>query len=195
VWARIGIVLLLALSSAWSGAAPASAYGNDLAGHPVASLGPPGARALVLFFIASDCPVSNRYFPEMERLRHAFTSQGVAFYYVYPNLTETAGSIHAHQAAFAAGAASLPTLTDPRQELARLTGARTTPEAAILVPAPSGLHTVYAGRIDNRYLSIGQERPSATRHDLEEAITAVLAHRPVPAPGGPPVGCAIVNTR
>ncbi len=186
-------MLLLALTGARSGAAPAAAYGSDLSGHPVAQLAPSGSRAVVLFFIASDCPVSNRYLPEMERLRRLFASHGVAFYYVYPNLSETQGSIRAHQAAFAGGRSALPSLTDPRQELAHLTGARTTPEAAILLPSPAGWHTVYAGRIDNRYLALGQERPAATRHDLEEAITAALAHRNVPAPGGPTVGCAIVN--
>ncbi len=68
-----------------------------------------------------------------------------------------------------------------------------TPEAAVLIPAGSALHTVYAGRIDDRYVDIGKERPRATRHDLEDAVKAVLAHGPVTPPGGPPVGCGIVS--
>ena len=47
------------------------------------------------------------------------------------------------------------------------------------------------GRIDNRYLSLGTERPQATHHDLEEAIRAVLAGKLVPQPGGPP--CWLFN--
>lgn len=46
----------------------------------------PGARAVVLFFVASDCPVSNRTFPEMKRVRESFASQGVVVRYVYPNV-------------------------------------------------------------------------------------------------------------
>jgi hypothetical protein len=67
-----------------------------------------------------------------------------------------------------------------------------TPEAAVFVPDGSGWREVYHGRIDDRYLSFGHERPHATQHDLELAIGAALAHRPVPPPGGDPVGCAIM---
>ncbi len=149
---------------------------------------------MVLLFIATDCPISNRYQPEIRRLEREFAGQGVAFRLVYPNLTETTDGIRAHQAAFVAGPRT-EILTDPHQELARVTGAKVTPEAAVLVTGRDGVETVYAGRIDDRYLRIGSERPQASRHDLEEAIAAVLAGRPVPSPGGPPVGCGIVSTR
>jgi hypothetical protein len=67
-----------------------------------------------------------------------------------------------------------------------------TPEAAVFLPAGANLREVYRGRIDDRYLELGRERPAATRHDLEQAILAVLANHPVPPPGGPTVGCSIV---
>ena len=188
------MVVISGLEPEFASPVQPSFYGNDLAAHRVSDLGN-GARAIVLFFVASDCPISNRYFPEMERLRHRFSPQGVAFYYVYPNVTETPASIRAHEATYAPHAAGLETLTDPRQELARLTRARTTPEAAILLPQTGSVRAVYVGRIDNRYVSLGEERPSATEHDLELALRAALDHQPVPAPGGPAVGCAIVNTR
>ena len=166
--------------------------GTDLAGHSVPLLTAAGTRAVVLLFIASDCPVSNRYLPELTRIEQQFTPRGVSFWFVYPNLTETPATIRAHQAAFTTGG---HVLTDPVQQLAHLTGARVTPEAAILLPSPEGLRPVYTGRIDDRYLSIGQERPHATRNDLEAALTAALAGRPVPPPGGPAVGCGIVSSR
>jgi len=148
------------------------------------------ARAAVLFFIASDCPISNRTLPEMLRVEHAFASRGVRFFFVYPNSTETAATIRDHRAAFGIGP---NVLTDPGQTLARLAAANTTPEAAVLIPQGKGLKPVYVGRIDDRYLNIGTERPSPTRHDLESAIAAVLAGRPVPPPGGPAVGCAFMT--
>jgi len=52
---------------------------------------------------------------------------------------------------------------------------------------------VYHGRIDDRYLEIGRERPTPTQHDLERAILNVLQHRSVQLPGGPAVGCGIVG--
>ena len=173
------------------GRAESRVYGSDLAGHAVALPGA-GASAAVLFFVASDCPISNRYFPEMVRLEEEFAGKGVSFWFVYPNLTETPPIIRAHQGEYAPGG---HVLTDPQQRLAQFTGAKVTPEAAILIAGQGGLRTVYAGRIDDRYLSIGKERPRATRHDLEDAIAAALKGGPVAEPGGPAVGCGIVSTK
>ena len=149
-------------------------------------------RVVVLVFVASDCPISNRYLPELVRLRQSVTAQGVAFWFVYPNLTETAATVHAHQRTYGA---SGNVLRDPDQQLARLTGAKVTPEAAILVRQGTALRVAYTGRIDDRYLSIGQERPQATRHDLAEAIQAAIAGRPITPTAGTAVGCGIVGTR
>jgi hypothetical protein len=56
----------------------------------------------------------------------------------------------------------------------------TTPEAAVFRSNGDVLREVYRGRIDDRYLSIGQERPQPQQHDLEAAISAALAGKPVP---------------
>jgi len=56
-----------------------TALAVDLNGHPVTELAPPGTRAVVLFFAASDCPVSNRYIPEIQRLTKQFEPPGVLF--------------------------------------------------------------------------------------------------------------------
>jgi hypothetical protein len=87
-------------------------------------------------------------------------------------------------------------LLDPHHQLVALTHATVTPESAVLVvehPGAETLRTVYHGRVDNRYLQIGQERPSATKHDLERAIANILQHRPVQQPDGPAVGCGIIG--
>jgi hypothetical protein len=158
--------------------------------HGAAPLAIGDARAAVLFFVASDCPISNRTLPEMLRVEHEFATRGVRFFFVYPNTTETATTIREHRAAYGIGP---NVLTDRDQRLVRLTGANTTPEAAVLVPQGATLKPVYVGRVDDRYLSIGTERPAPTRHDLESAIAAVLAGRAAPPPGGPTVGCAFMT--
>jgi thiol-disulfide isomerase/thioredoxin len=163
--------------------------GTDLSGNPIHQLAPPGTKAVVLFFAASDCPISNRYIPEIERLNQEFASQGVAFWWVYPNPTDTAEVVHRHQQQFNFHA---KIILDTGQRLTQMAHAAMTPEVAIFVPAASQLSEVYLGRIDNRYIALGQERPAATTHDLQSAIHAVLAHQLVPKPGGPAVGCAIV---
>jgi len=67
-----------------------------------------------------------------------------------------------------------------------------TPEAAVFAVKDGALHEFYHGRIDDRYVAFGQERPQATHHDLEEAIQATLAGRPIPQPNRGPIGCSIV---
>ena len=50
---------------------------------------------------------------------------------------------------------------------------------------------MYRGRIDDRFVDLGLERPSPTRRDLAEAIAAVLAGKPVDQPRTQAVGCFI----
>jgi len=170
-------------------ASAAQPLAENLDGAPVIRLDSPGTRAVVLFFAASDCPISNRYIPEIERLDRAYFSEGVRFWWVYPNPADTREVVQRHDAQFdIAGDIAL----DTQQHLTRMAGATITPEAAVFVPTGDQLREVYRGRIDNRYLSLGSERPRATRHDLEDALRAVIAGKPVPRPGGPPVGCSIV---
>lgn len=162
----------------------------DVDGHPVTDLAPSGVRAVVLFFAASDCPISNRYIPEIQRIAKQFDPLGVRVWFVYPNPGDDAKVIRAHDLEFAITA---NTALDTEQTLTRMAQATITPEVAVFVPQAMSLHEVYRGRIDDRYLALGAERPQATHHDLEEAIRAVLANKPVPEPAGPPIGCSIVT--
>ena len=190
------LAILIALGAAVCGRTGNSAtpvqplpLGETLDGKPLPRLAPPGTRAVVLFFAATDCPISNRYLPDIAGLNTTFTPQGVEVLTVYPNPGDTPPVVTTHQHQF--GTAEHAVL-DPQQALVRLAHARMTPEAAVLVPSGNGWHEVYLGRIDDRYVSLGKERPSATRHDLADAIRAVLDGKPVPAPGGPAVGCGIM---
>ena len=167
-------------------------YGVRPDGTRVTALADRGAKAVVLFFVASDCPISNRTFPEMKRVREECEGQGVRFWFVYPNTTEQAGVVKKHQAEFDGGGAAL---LDTDGALVKLTGAIVTPEAAVLTPEGSGWRAVYTGRIDDRYVRIGLERPRATEHFAERVVHEVLAGERVEAATGTPVGCGIVSLR
>jgi hypothetical protein len=184
--ARSWIALLCCASAtAWA----AQPLGFDINGHPVERLTVPGSRAVALFFAASDCPISNRYIPEIERLDREFAPDGVRFWWVYPNPGDSSTVVRQHNQQFDIHG---ETVLDTRQRLTAMAHATVTPEVAVLVPDGGGLREVYRGRIDDRYVSLGQERPSARKHDLEDALRAITSNRPVPPPGGPPVGCSIV---
>jgi hypothetical protein len=164
----------------------------DLGGRPIAQLARDGTRVVVLFFAASDCPISNRYVPEVQRLAKDFAGRGVTVWFVYPNPGDTAAVVRAHNAAY--GLADATAALDVGQTLVTMAHATITPEAAVFIPDGAGLREVYRGRVDDRYIAFGQERPRALHHDLEKAIQAVLEGKPAPAAGGPPVGCSIVTT-
>jgi hypothetical protein len=165
-------------------------FGTTMDGRPLTKLAPQGTSAVALFFVASDCPISDRTFPEMKRLREQFTPRGVKFYFVYPNSTEHLPDITTHQKAFDPAG---DILLDPAGDLVRLADALVTPEVSILIPDKTGWHAAYTGRIDNRYVHLGLERPRPTRLFAEEALNSVLSSRPVLQPTGTPVGCGIVG--
>ena len=164
-------------------------YGLDLHGAPVQELAGLGIHVVVLIFAASDCPISNRYVPEIARLNREFTKQGVRIWWVFPNPEDNSSTVTQHNHSFAI---TEPTVLDTHQSLVHLAHATVTPEAAVFRSNGNVLREVYRGRIDDRYFSIGQERPQPQRHDLEAAISAALTDRPVPPSGGPPIGCSIV---
>lgn len=166
-----------------------STTGSGISAAFHAQLVAPGVRVAVFFFATTDCPISNRYVPEIERLDHKYSSHGVRIWWVYPDSTDDAAAIARHRKDFSITGAEFP---DDPQEAVELAHARITPEAAVFVVNGGQLREVYHGRVDDRYIAIGQERPQATRHELEMAIEAALNGETAPEPGGPPVGCAII---
>jgi len=159
----------------------------SLSGAPIDALqAPAGTKAIVFLFTSTDCPISNRYAPEVRRIAEAFAAKGVAFRLVYPNPSEDAKAIREHMAAYAYGGAFEP-LRDPKLALVRFTAATVTPEAVVVADGK----VVYRGRIDDRYVDLGRERPAATRRDLFDALTAIVAGKPVPHAATQAVGCFI----
>jgi hypothetical protein len=159
----------------------------DLENRPVDPLHPaPETKATVLLFVTTDCPISNRYAPEVVRLFKSFASKGVSFWLIYPNPAETPQAIRDHLVSFGY---PIQALRDPAHALAQLVHATVTPEAVVV----AGGRIVYRGRIDDRYVELGVQRPAPTRRDLEDALTAVLAGKPVPLPTTQAVGCVIAD--
>ena len=179
-------VLLDALAAATTGAGRQRAV-LDLDGAPVTTQ-VAGARAVVMVFVGTDCPVSNRYAPEVRRLAERFAPSGISFVTVYPNPAETAATIRQHLKDY-----GLPprAVHDREQALVARSGVTITPE--VVVYDARG-RMVYRGRIDDRYTSVGVERPTASRHDLEEVLSAIIAGRTPPLRTTSAVGCFIADT-
>jgi AhpC/TSA family len=167
--------MLLAIASA----ATATGQSHD----PFAT----SARARVFLFVRTDCPISNRYAPELQRIAEEFKDRGVEFWLVYPDASETDRSIQAHIAQYAFP--GIP-LRDLHHDLVRRAHASVTPEAAVF---DSAGRVMYHGRIDDRYVDFGKARPAPQSHDLEDAITAVLAGKPVAHAQTRAIGCSLAD--
>lgn len=184
----LGILAALLLASTAAAAQPVLNFSlRDAEGSGHTQQEWAHSQAVVLFFVTTDCPLSNGYAPEMNRIEQAYAPRGVQFYAVQGDTTIPTDEVrrHAHEYAY-----RFPALLDPDQVLARHTGATVTPEAVVLSPEGGVL---YLGRIDNRVEDFGKTRIQATEFDLRDALDAVLSGRPVPHPHTKALGCAITN--
>jgi len=145
-------------------------------------------RALVLVFLSVECPICNRYVPELLRLASLFTPQGIEFRLVYPNADESPEEIRRYLGEFQLAALAERVLLDPKHVLVAKSGARVTPEVAVFLP---GNRLVYRGRIDDRFPALGLDRREPTRRDLEMVLNAMLHFQPLLTAGEPAVGCSI----
>jgi hypothetical protein len=174
---------LLALSLL--AAAAFSAPIQDLDGAARDPLHPSG-KASVLFFITTDCPISNFYAPEVRRICSDYSAKGVSCTLVYVDSYLTAAEVRKHRGEFSYD--KLPVIHDVQHHLIKAAGATITPQA--IVAGPGG-KILYSGRIDNFYAALGQPRREATEHDLRVALTEIVAGKPVSHPKTQPVGCYI----
>lgn len=181
---RALVILLIAGTAVAAAPAPSAPGVVDLEGRAVDPLRVPAdSRAHVLVFTTTDCPISNRYAPEIARLAAAYTARGVRFWVVYPVPGDTPDKIRTHVSQFGL---DLPIARDTRAALVKRTGVTVTPEVAV-IDRQGGV--VYRGRVDDRYVDFGVDRPAPTTRDLDMALTNLLAGKPIEPKTTRAVGC------
>ena len=158
----------------------------DLAGNPVDPFAS-SRRVRVFLFVRTDCPITNRYAPEVQRLYAEFSPRNAEFWLVYSDTRQSARDIveHGKQYGFRE-----KVLRDSRHLLARRAHATVAPEAAVFDGQGK---LVYHGRIDDRYVDFGKSRAAPTRHDLEDAISAVLEGKPILEQATQAIGCSLAD--
>jgi thiol-disulfide isomerase/thioredoxin len=186
---RIVRVVLLVVVATWfasfaSTSPSAQNTGFDLAGNPVDPLKSTGGKVVVLVFVRTDCPVSNRYAPTIQKLSAEQTGK-VAFWLVYPSKSESAEVIRKHEREYGY---KIPALRDPQHVLVKEGQVEITPEVAVF---DANRQLIYHGRIDNLYEDIGRARSAATTHELADAIAAALSGKRLDVGATHGVGCYI----
>jgi hypothetical protein len=167
---------------------------TDLDGRVVQPLAVLGAsvRGAVFVFTRSDCPIANRYAPDLERLQQRAAAASIEFSLVFVDPGESVAAIREHLRAFGYTGRAL---RDPRHDLVRAAGATIAPEAAVFARDASTPRLVYRGRIDDRYQAPGRMRPAATTHDLQDVIDQLRDARALALRETQAVGCVIADLR
>ena len=178
----IAVTIGAALNATLAAAAPQT---RDIDGVVRDPLRPTGVVGVILF-IASDCPVSNGYAPEIQRICDDVRKQGGSCTLVYEDSSIAPAAVRAHRDDYRYR--DIPAIIDHGHAIARRAKATITPQAVVVTPA--GV-IKYRGRIDDRYVALGQQRRVVTSHDLRDAIDAVIAGKPVPRAETEAVGCFI----
>jgi len=196
-WLRISASVLLAASFAAAQARGPGAPGSsvrllDVSGQQVDPFGEVAKKAIVFLFVRADCPISNRYAPEVHRLVQKFTPRGVVFKLVYVDPSEPSQEIREHMREYGY---HMTALRDNEHTLVHITGAKVTPEASVFVWGESAARQVYRGRIDDRYVDFGKTRPAPTTHDLEDVLQAIVQGRTLSLQTTHAVGCFIQDLK
>lgn len=177
----LGSVFVVGLLTA---AAQTQPTAFDLDGKSVDPFAKASGKVVVLVFLRQDCPVSSRYAPVIQQISLRF-ERDASFFLVYPDKNESPQSVRQYLADYGY---ALPALRDPEHVLVTHAHAEITPEAAVFNREGK---LVYHGRIDNWYVEFGTSRPAPTTHELNDAIQAAIAGKPVANNAVKGVGCYI----
>ena len=165
-----------------------SASAENLDGQPVDPFRPSTGKPVVLLFIRTDCPISNRYAPTIRKLHEKFRGKA-DFWLVYSGAGESASRIRTHDEQFHF---AIPALRDVHRDLVKRSQATVTPEAAVFDSAGK---LVYHGRIDDWYEDFGRSRAAPTTQELDNAIRNTLDGKPTVPDHANAVGCYISDLK
>jgi hypothetical protein len=165
-----------------------SASAENLDGKPVDPFRPSTGKLVVLLFVRTDCPISNRYAPTIRKLHEEFRGKA-DFWLVYPDAGESAGRIRTHGEQFHF---VIPALRDVHRNLVKRSHATITPEAAVFDSAGK---LVYHGRIDDWYEDFGRSRAAPTTQELDNAIRNTLEGKATVPDHANAVGCYISDMK
>ncbi|QJD78565.1 thioredoxin family protein [Spirosoma rhododendri] len=158
-------------------------------GRPVSLTDYGSQKGVILIFTSNHCPFSRTYEDRIQALNQRFAPLG------YPVLAIMANDPAAYEEDSFANMQRRATeqnysysyTMDESQQVARRFGATRTPQAFVLKRAADQFVLEYMGAIDDN----PQDPSGVQRQYVSDAVTSLLARRPVATPITKAVGCAI----
>jgi peroxiredoxin len=179
----LAVAVIAAMSISFAGA-PKKADNftlNDYNGTSVSLSDYKNSKAIVLMFVATECPVSNAYNERYAKLYDDYKGKNVAVIGINSNKEEPANDVKEHAKE---NNLSFPILKDINNVIADKFDAQRTPEVYVL--HPTTLEVLYHGRIDD-----SQRIANITSHDLRAALDEILAGKAVSTKETKAFGCSI----
>ncbi|MEO1996116.1 MAG: redoxin domain-containing protein [Planctomycetaceae bacterium] len=141
---------------------------------------------VVLFFTGTDCPISNLYLVELEKLQREYADRGLQVIGLNSNAGTTPSKLAKHRREYKL---SIPVLGDPAQQVADRLGAQRTAEVFLL---DRQRVVRYHGRVDDRF---GYTFKNATprRRDLRLALDQLLRGERITVSETEPLGCLMTR--
>lgn len=149
---------------------------------------PTGKKATVLVFVSPYCPTANTFMSEINRIATDY-AEPFTFHLVHADADAKLTDILQHNEMHSV---KIPVLLDKEQRLAKLTGAKITPEAVVLAADAT---TLYQGRINDLYLGPTKKQRQPTTKDLRDALDAIQHGKPVATPKTEAMGCKITGVK
>lgn len=147
-----------------------------------------GDRVTVVAFLGAECPLARIYATRLEELARKLADKNVSIVGVFSNRQDTLADVAAMAKA---EGVTFPLYKDLAHAAADAFSATRTPQAFVIDAAGK---LQYGGRIDDQF-GVGYQRKEPERHDLAEAVEAVLAGRTIEQPWTKAEGCLIGRRR
>ncbi len=145
------------------------------------------AKATVIAFVSTSCPVSKRFAPTLAQLERDYAMRGVKFVFIDPLVSDTATDI---AAAVRVHGFKSPFMRDVDREVRNALGARSTTEVFVLDAART---LVYRGAVDDQY-GLAYSLDAPRQRLLADALDAVLAGKAPRVQATSAPGCALETT-
>jgi hypothetical protein len=142
-----------------------------------------GVKGVALVFLGPECPISQRYVPELNRIAARSDSNAIPLYGVIssPTMTRTQALEFVQEYAV-----TFPVLFDESGRFARWLRPTHVPEAFVL---KADGDIAYRGRIDDGYAAPGKPRTVIQHREMRDALAAVQSGKAPPRSFARPVGC------
>lgn len=142
-----------------------------------------GKSPVILVFMGTTCPISNRSIPKLGRIANYAKKNGLEFYGViadpYTSRAEAAKHSNEFKVAF-------PVIFDGALSVASQLRPSHVPQAFVFSAKGKKL---YSGAIDDAWADISKPKAKAHKEYLRDAVASIVAKKAIKVPSTKPIGC------